>query len=135
METESANQTIERYEGIIEKCEDQGVKMEDDIQQRMLLARPNERYNLLKKVTQRSATSPSLHDLFQQMRDDDGEFQLTTSPKPGSAALAEAIAEVVAKAKVMWIHKHNKSNPSPRPASSYTVCFACGEKGHCKEWT
>ena len=31
METESANQTIERYEGIIEKCEEQGVKMEDDI--------------------------------------------------------------------------------------------------------
>ena len=130
METESANQTIERYEGIIEKCEEQGVKMEDDIQQRMLLARPNERYNLLKKLTQRSATSPSLHDLFQQMRDDDAEFQLTASPKPGSAALAEAIAEAVAKAEVMWIQKHNKSNPSPRPASSYTVCFACGEKGH-----
>ena len=67
----------------------------------MLLARPNERYNLLKKLTQRSATFPSLHDLFQQIRDDDAEFQLTASPKPGSAVLAEAIAEGVAKAEVM----------------------------------
>lgn len=64
METESANETTERYEGIIEKCEKQGVKMEDDIQQRMLLARPNERYNLLKRLTQQAATSPSLHHLF-----------------------------------------------------------------------
>ena len=27
METKSANKTIERYEGIIDKCEEQGVKM------------------------------------------------------------------------------------------------------------
>lgn len=104
----------------------------------MLLARPNERYNLLKRLTQRAATSPPVHDLFQQMTDDDAEFQLTTSPTPGSAALAEAIKEVVAQAKVMWIKKHKQaSNYSPRPASSYTVCFACGEKGHyakdCKD--
>ena len=78
------------------------------------------------KSTQRSAISPPLHDLFRQIRDADAEFQLTASSKPGSAALAEAIAQVVAKAEVMWIRKHNKSNPSPRPASSY----ACGEKGH-----
>ena len=64
------------------------------------------------------------------MRDDDAKFQLTASPKPGSAALVEAIKEDVAKAEVMWIQKHNKSNRSPRLASSYTVCFACGEKGH-----
>ena len=114
--------------------------MEYDIQQRMLLARPNERYNLLKKRTQRSATSPPLHDLFQQMKDDDAEFQLTASPQPGSVALAEAITKVVAKAQVMWIQKHNKSNPSPRPASSYTVpkfanlrtvsCNFCKRNGH-----
>ena len=131
METEAADETIERYEGVIEKCEQQGVKMEDDIQQRMLLATPNERYNLLKRLAQRAATPLSLHDLFQQMRDDDAEYLLTTSPKPGAAALAEAIKQVVADAEVMWIQKHQpNSNKSPRPASSYTVCFACSEKGH-----
>ena len=97
----------------------------------MLLARPNERYNLLKRLAQRAATPLSLHDLFQQMRDDDAEHQLTASPKPGSAALAEAIKQAFADEEVMWIQKHRpNNNPSPRPASSYTVCFACSEKGH-----
>ena len=64
IETESTDETVERYEGVIEKCEQRGVKMEGDIHQRMLLARPNERYNLLKRLTQQAATSPSLHHLF-----------------------------------------------------------------------
>ena len=43
-ESQSANETIERYEMIIERCQQQGVPAPDDLLQQMLLARPNDRY-------------------------------------------------------------------------------------------
>ena len=49
VETETANETIERFEAITEKCAQQGVPVDDHLLERMLLSQPNDRYTYLKK--------------------------------------------------------------------------------------
>ena len=49
VETETSDETIERYEAIIEKCAQQGVNLDAHMMERMILSQPNERYTYLKK--------------------------------------------------------------------------------------
>ena len=131
-EAETADATIERYEGVIEHCQQQGVPTPDDLLQQMLLARPNDRYLTLKKIIQRSKDTMDLEDIYSGMRDDDSEYQSThASPRPGTAAFAEAVRLEVEKAQILWVQKSNGGRPSGgRPAAAYTVCYCCGDKGH-----
>ena len=48
-EGETANSTIDRFESIVAFCLDQGVTADENLQKRMLLARPAERYAYLKQ--------------------------------------------------------------------------------------
>ena len=44
VETEIANETIERFEAITEMCAQQGVAVDDRLLERMLLSQPNNCY-------------------------------------------------------------------------------------------
>ena len=130
IETETANDTIERYESIIEKCAQQGVDTPDQLLKRMLLAHPNDRYVSVKKSYQHSKVKHDLQELFSAMRDDDAKFQQShATPLLGSAAFSDAVR---VQAEILWAQRgKGASRPSgSRPASSYTVCYCCGEKGH-----
>ena len=68
------------------------------------------------------------------MRDDDDDHQRQSAPPPGSAALAELVRAEVAKAEVLWVQEYkggaNQAGGSKHPATTYTMCYCCGEKGH-----
>ena len=49
IETESADDTIDKFEQIIERCHQQGVPATELQQQRIFLSKPNDRYIYLKK--------------------------------------------------------------------------------------
>ena len=44
METETTDDTIARFEAVVEKCVQQGVQFDDQLLERMILQLPNERY-------------------------------------------------------------------------------------------
>ena len=73
VETEATDETIERYEAIIEKCAQQGVNLDAHMMERMILSQPNERYIYLKKSYQHAAVKQDLQQIFSSMRDDDVE--------------------------------------------------------------
>ena len=92
LETEAANETVDRFETILGKCNKQGVITTERQQQRMLLSRPNQRYMYLKKTFQHANIKPSLASLFAKMRDDDmGYHKTVVAPTHGSAAFAEVV--------------------------------------------
>ena len=130
VETETADETIERYEAIIEKCAQQGVNPDAQMMERMILSQPNERYTYLKKSYQHAAVKQDLQQIFSSMRDDDAEHQKNhATPLLGSAAFANAVR---VEAELLWAQR-NKDSPRPsgsRPAASHTVCYCCGDKGH-----
>ena len=139
METETADDTIARFEAVVEKCVQQGVQIDDQLLERMILQLPNERYTYLKKSYQHSKVKQNLEEIFCSMRDDDAEYQIShATPPPGSAAFADAVN---AKAELLWAQRSkDSSRPSgSRPAASHTVCYCCGDKGHyakdCKHST
>ena len=90
LETETADETICRFEAVVERCEQQGVRIYDDEKERALLVQPNDRYEHLKKTWQHSKDKQDLQELFASMRDDDEDFQRKAAPPSGSAALADA---------------------------------------------
>ena len=75
-EGETANTTIERFELIVSFCRDQGVTVDENLQKRMLLARPAERYAYLKQsyLLAPATARPDLIGLKAQIRDIDAEF-------------------------------------------------------------
>ena len=75
-EGESANVLIERFETAVKYCNDQGVIVNEDLQKRMLLARPAERYGYLRQsyLLAPAATRPNLLTIKGQLRDIDSEF-------------------------------------------------------------
>ena len=133
VETETANETIERFEAITEKCAQQGVAVGDHLLERMLLSQPNDRYTYLKKSYQHSKVKQDLQELFSSMRDDDADYQRNhATSAPGSAAFADAIKEAIKEnAKLLWAQRGKDSGrPSgSRSANSSTVCYCYGEKG------
>ena len=133
IETETSNDTIERYESIIEKCAQQGVDTPDQLLERMPLAHPNDRYVYLKKSYQHSKVKQDLQELFSAIRDDDAEFHKShATPLPGSAAFADAVR---IEAELLWAQRGKDSSrpPGSRPANFSKVCYCCGDKGHAKD--
>ena len=96
-EGESANAMIERFETVVMVCVDQGIAADENLQKRMLLARPADRYAFLKQSYLLSSIGnrPDLVGLKAQIRDIDAEFQKFNSVKVnkgGQANRAEAEA-------------------------------------------
>ena len=75
-EGETTNAMIDRFEMIVAFCTDQGVAVGENLQKRMLLARPAERYAYLKQsyLLSPAATRPDLTVLKAELRDIDAEF-------------------------------------------------------------
>ena len=91
-ESETAEDTITRFEAIIDKCVNQEVEFKEHQLERQLLNKVNDRYNFLKKNYQFAKEKPDLEELFCKMRDDDFEYQdSNTTPKEGSAAFLNAV--------------------------------------------
>ena len=95
-EGETANATIDRFETIVMICEDQGVPADENLQKRMLLARPADRYAFLKQnyLLAPVASCPDLISLMAQIRDIDAEFQksnFATKVKPGQVNRADFV--------------------------------------------
>ena len=96
----------------------------------MLLSKPNERYNYLKKNFQHAEVKPSLASLYASMRDDDTEHQKTNqAPVSGSAAFLNA---VTAQAEILWAQRSKDSRQSGGSGSSKTdsICYNCNQTGH-----
>ena len=134
-ESESADETIRRFEAVVEKCDQQGVRMYPEAKERALLDQPNERYKALKKSWQYSrGEKATLEELMHQMRDEDEEYQRDATPPSGSVARVEMFQEELARAEIMWAQKYARGDPSKaattRPAAAYTMCYCCGLKGH-----
>ena len=91
METETTDETISRYEAVVEKCVQQGVPIDEQLLERMILQLPNERYMYLNKSYQHSKVNQDLLEIFSSMRDDDTEYQISRVTPPGFAAFAEAV--------------------------------------------
>ena len=74
---------IERYETTLENCLDQGVVMDNNMRQRMLIGQPAERYKFLKQnyLLATAANKPELDALKAQLRDIDQDYR-----KPHSGA-------------------------------------------------
>ena len=137
METESADETISRFEALVLKCEQQEVQIYEHGLERALLDQPNDRYKALKRSWQHARDKQDLQELFASMRDDDDEYQRDAAPPVGSAAMAEAfkieLQQEIQKAEILWAQKYGKDKArsgSSRPAASYTLCYCCGDKGH-----
>ena len=79
----TANSTIDRFETIVTFCIDHGVNADENLQKRILLARPAKRYSYLKQsyLLAPVASRPDLVGLKAQLRDIDVEFQKTNSAK------------------------------------------------------
>ena len=75
-EGETANATIERFEGAMKFCGDEAVKVDDEQARRMLIGRCAERYNFLKQayLLAPDATRPNIETHKAQMRDVDADF-------------------------------------------------------------
>ena len=77
---------------MLDKCQQQGVPVSEQVKARMLLSSVNERYNYLRKTYQHADVKPSLEKIFAIMRDDDAEFQKTQKSTPiGFAAFLNAV--------------------------------------------
>ena len=152
-EGENSNAMIDRFETIVMVCLDQGVAVDENLQKRMLLARPADRYSFLKQsyLLAPIANRPDLVGLKAQIRDIDSEFQKSNSVsevnKSGQANRAEAEAA--------WSHgsstgtarssdrgsgrfsgrggRGNGGRGRGEDAGSKDVtCYCCGQKGHIK---
>ena len=151
-EGETANSTIDRFESIVAFCLDQGVTADENLQKRMLLARPAERYAYLKQsyLLAPAATRPDLIGLKAQIRDIDAEFQKTNSAKGSKSGQANR-----AEGEANWSQGSSSSGGrgpdrgsgrfSSRggrggggrgrgegAAGKEVICYCCGQKGHIK---
>ena len=75
IESETANEMIDRYETALQNCLDQGVVVEINMRSQMLIGRPAERYKFLKHnyLLAIVANKPDLEALKAQLRDIDGD--------------------------------------------------------------
>ena len=119
--TESADETVERYEAILEKYSQQGVHPEVHMVKPIIPSQPNEHYTHLKKSYQNAEVKPDLQRMFSSMRDDDVEHHMYhATPIHGCAAFADAVR---LEAEILWAQR-NKDATRPsgsRPAASHTV--------------
>ena len=76
-ESETVNEMIERYETSLQNCLDQGVVIDGNMRQRMLIGCPAERYKFLKQnyMLSAPANKPDLEALKAQLRDIDADHR------------------------------------------------------------
>ena len=160
LESETANEMIERYETTLQNCLDQGVTVDANMRQRMLIGRPAERYKFLKQSFLLSpvATRPDLEALKAQLRDIDSDFR-----KPHGGAKTKAGQGHRAETEANWGQKSNSGSDKRRDkisgnggsnnqsgrsgkgggdrgesskgggkTNSDVTCYCCGKKGHIK---
>lgn len=90
-EPKSVDQTIKRFDSVVERYQHQGVSTPHDLLQQLILARPIERC-VTHKIIRRSKEATNLEEILKGMRDDDGEYLADhDSPRPGSPTSTEAI--------------------------------------------
>ena len=121
-EIETADSLIERFEKAVQLYEQQGLPQSEDIQLRMLLARPSDRYSTLKTIFQHSAVKPDLEATFASMRDVDATYQVKhVGPSPGAAAFAEAVQ---VQAELLWAQRNDKEKKGGSPDwKAGLMCF------------
>ena len=124
-EDETANSTIDRFETIVTICLDQGVAVDENLQKRMLLARPAERYLFLKQnyLLAPLRTRPDLISLKAQIRDIDAEFQKSNSEKVKAGQANRVEGESA------WSHGTSGGGGGGRGADRGSGRFA-GRGGH-----
>ena len=74
IETETAEEAITRFQAMVLKCRQQDVKIADELLERMLLSRPNERYSFIKNNYLHSTVQQDLEQICSSLRDVDFEF-------------------------------------------------------------
>ena len=152
-EDETANATIDRFETIVMICLDQGVNVDENLQKRMLLARPADRYSFLKQsyLLAPIANRPDLVGLKAQIRDIDAEFQKSNSAKVNKSGQANR-----AETEAAWCQGSSSGSgrSSDRGSGRFSgrggrgsggrgrgdssagnkevTCYCCGQKGHIK---
>lgn len=133
-ETESADETITRFEAVVERALQQNVAMSTQQIERALLSEPNDRYSALKSNYQYSQVKPDIDQLCESMRDEDLQHKKKhSSPAHGAAAFADAVeAAAVQRLEVLWAQKQADSvrPPGGRPGASSSICYCCGDRGH-----
>ena len=156
-ESETANEIIDRYETSLQNCLDQGVVVDANMRQRMLLGRPAERYKFLKQnyLLATPANKPDLEALKAQLRDIDGDYR-----KPQGGAKAKSGQGHRSETEANWGQtsnsggdRHRNKNSGRGGSSSGSsrggrgsvdrssgsdrnkgevTCYCCGQRGHIK---
>lgn len=126
VDTETAEDTISRFEAIVFKCKQQSIKTDGELLERMFLSRPNQRYNFIRDNYLHSAVQQNLDQIFTSVRDIDLRYQREErTPPAGTAAFMEAVRvevekQTAAAAELYWVQsgKENfRSAGAARPAS------------------
>ena len=132
-------------------CQDQGVPADENLQKRMLLARPTDRYAYLKQnyLLAPIAARPNLISLKAQIRDIDAEYQKSNSVKVKAGQANRAEGESA------WSQgtsaggrgadrgsgrfggrsgrgSSGRGRGSGGAGSGDVSCYCCGQKGHIK---
>ena len=128
-ETETADWTIDRFEKEVQLCEQQGISQSEEIQPRMLLNRPNDRYATLKTLFQHALTKPDLDSTFASIRDVDATYQTKNAgPSPGAAAFSNAVQ---VQAELLWAQRNDKEKKDEGADWKARLMFYnCHQKGH-----
>ena len=119
IETETADDTVTRFQAMVLKCRQQDVKTDDELLERMLLSWPNERHSFIKNNYPYSAVQQDLEQICSSLRDVDFEFQREEkTSSAGSAGFAEVVRveaerQNAAAAEVLWA-QHGKNTSSVR---------------------
>ena len=110
-ESETANEMIERYETALQNCLDQGVVVDVNMRQRILIGRPAERYKFLKQnfLLSPVATRPTLNALKAQVRDIDFDHR-----KPQGRVKTKAGQGHQAETEANWGRKSNSGGETRR---------------------
>ena len=119
LEIETADQTIERYEQIVDKCLQQGLVISEQTKQRMLLQEVNDRYTYITKAYQHADTPYSLEKICALMRDDDAKFQeVSKTPAIGSAAFLNAVES---HAEILYAQRHGGGGGGGQPRHAQSL--------------
>ena len=152
-EGDSANEMIDRFESVVAICLDQRVSVDENLQKRMLLARPSERYSYLKQnyLLAPVATRPDLVALKAQIRDIDSEYQKSNVGeninKAGQANRAETAwsqgssGGSSGRGSGRYFNRGGRGDvgrgrsdvgASGNFSNKEATCYCCGKKGHIK---
>lgn len=154
IESETANEMIERYETSLQNCLDQGVVVDVNMRQRMLIGRPADRYKFLKQnyLLAIPANKPDLEALKAQLRDIDADHrkpQGGANEKTGQGHRSEANWGQTSNSGGDRQRDKNsgrsgsirgergsgdrdKSGSSNGDSKGEVICYCCGQRGHIK---